>query len=98
MPKIKLQTYTLKEYEAGKRYTISCGLGTITPQKTVEIRTVADCEAALLAFAEELKATNKPWMVSILFDKHSGRKPAGFDAAEKATRLRAFVNTELAQD
>jgi D-serine deaminase-like pyridoxal phosphate-dependent protein len=97
MPKIKLTTFVLKDYKPGESHTVSIGLGQATPEKTVEIRSVADCIAALHAFAEELKPTGKPWKVSVNFDKRSGRKPAGFDAATAAHKLRAFVNEELAK-
>ena len=97
MPKIKLTTFVLVNYNPSGSYTVDLGLGQATPKKTVEIRTVADCIAALQAFAGELKPTGKSWMVSVNFDKRSGRKPAGFDAATAAHKLRAFVNEELAK-
>jgi len=97
MPKIKLTTFVLVDYKPSGSYTVDLGLGQATPEKTVEIKTVADCIAALQAFAEELKPTGKPWMVSANFDKRSGRKPAGFDAASAAHKLRDFVNEELAK-
>jgi hypothetical protein len=95
MPKIKLTTFKLEEYRPNG-YSVAID-GEATPQKTVEIRTVDDCVAAVTAFAEELKPMGKPWMVSVHFDKKSGRKPAGFDAADKAHKFRAFVNEELAK-
>jgi hypothetical protein len=45
-----------------------------TPKKTVEIKTVQDCETALATFADEVKATGKPWLVSITFENRSGRQ------------------------
>jgi hypothetical protein len=95
MPTIRLTAYPITERH---RYgvCISLGLGQQNPSRDEEIKTVADCEAALDRFAAEMTATGKPWQVSLLFLKKSGRKPAGFDKAEAQNRLRRDVNLELA--
>jgi hypothetical protein len=95
MPTIRLTAYPITERH---RYgvCISLGLGQQNPSRDEEIKTVADCEAALDRFAAEITATGKPWQVSVLFLKKSGRKPAGFDKAEAQNRLRRDVNPELA--
>jgi len=77
-------------------YTVSLGLSEKTPSKRFDIETVADCKAALKAFAAELEPTGKPWHLSILFDKNSGRKPSGFDKASTARELECHVNAHLA--
>lgn len=90
MVRIKLNTYKLVETAPGLIAYALC-LGEQTPSKTVEIKTVADAQKALADFAEEMKATGKPWHISALFDRRSGRKPNGFDKA----RLEANVNEHL---
>ncbi len=92
MTSIKINSYPLHSYTTNGLYCIGLCLATPTPSKTVEIKTVSDARVAVDAFAVELEATGKPWMVSALHDKRSGRKPNGFDKA----KLDAFVNTHLA--
>ena len=92
---IILNAYPLLDYGPNS-FTVSMGLGQNTPSKTVAIETVADCKAALAVFAKELEASGKPWHVSVLFDKRSGRKPSGFDKAQEARELQAHVNPHLA--
>jgi hypothetical protein len=76
--------------------TISMGLGEDHPRRTVEIKSVADCERELAAFAAEMTATGKPWRVSVYFPKQAARKPAGFNKAEAEDRLTRDVNLHLA--
>ena len=77
-------------------FSVSLGLRGDTPSKRVDIDTVGDCKAALAAFASELEPSGKPWHLSVLFDKRSGRKPAGFDKASAARELECHVNAHLA--
>ncbi len=77
-------------------YTLSLDLSGKSPSKRFDIQTVADCKAALAAFAEELKPSGKPWHLSVMFDKRTGRKPAGFDKASTARELQCHVNEHLA--
>ena len=77
-------------------YTVSLDLGGKSPSKRFDIETVADCKAALAAFAAELTPSGKPWHLSVFFDKRSGRKPAGFDKARDARELECHVNEHLA--
>jgi hypothetical protein len=78
-------------------YMVSLSLSEKTPSRRFGIETVADCKAALASFAEELKPSGKPWHLSVMFDKRSGRKPAGFDKASEARELQCHVNAHLAQ-
>ncbi len=78
-------------------YSISLSLSEKTPSKRADIDTVADCKAALAAFAKELEPSGKPWHLSVSFDKRSGRKPPGFDKASDARELQCHVNAHLAQ-
>jgi hypothetical protein len=78
-------------------YSISLSLSEKTPSKRVDIDTVADCKAALDAFAKELEPSGKPWHLSVSFDKRSGRKPPGFDKASDARELECHVNAHLAR-
>ncbi len=95
MPTIRLTAYPITErHHHG--VCISLGLGQKLPGRDEEIKTVADCEAALERFAVEMTATGKPWRLSVLFLKNSGRKPAGFDKADAQSRLTRNVNLELA--
>jgi hypothetical protein len=93
---ITLSSYPLHHYNENS-YSVTFDVGVASPSKRVEIKTVADCKAALAAYAEEVKATGKPWKCSVLFDDRSGRKPAGFAKAKAARELEAFVNTHLAK-
>ncbi len=77
-------------------FAISFAFGEKTPSKRVDIDTVADCKAALAAFAMELESSGKPWHLSVSFDKRSGRKPAGFDKASSSRELECNVNAHLA--
>lgn len=77
-------------------FTVSLSLGEKTPSKRFDIETVADCKAALKAFAAELEPSDKPWHLSVSFEKRSGRKPAGFDKASEARELQCHVNEHLA--
>ncbi len=77
-------------------FAITFDFGEKTPSKRFAIETVADCKAALKAFSTELEPTGKPWHLSVLFDKKSGRKPAGFDKANSARELECHVNAHLA--
>ena len=77
-------------------YTVSLDLSGKSPSKRFAIETVADCKAALAAFAAELTPSSKPWHLSVFFDKRSGRKPAGFDKARDARELECRVNEHLA--
>ena len=77
-------------------YTVSLDLSGKSPSKRFDIETVADCKAALAAFAAELTPSGKPWHLSVFFDKRSGRKPAGFDKARDARELECRVNEHLA--
>jgi hypothetical protein len=78
-------------------FSVSIDLGGKSPSRRVAINTVADCKAALAAFASELEPTGKPLHLSVHFDKRSGRKPAGFDKASDARELQCHVNAHLAQ-
>jgi hypothetical protein len=78
-------------------FSDSLSLREATPTKRVDIDTVADCKAALVAFATELEPTGKPWHLSVTFDKRSGRKPPGFDKASSARELQCHVNPHLAK-
>ena len=77
-------------------FTVGIDLAGKSPSKRVAINTVADCKAALAAFASELEPGGKPLHLSVLFDKRSGRKPAGFDKADSARELQCHVNAHLA--
>ena len=92
---ITINAYPLNEV-GPHSYTVSLSFGDKGPSKRVDIDTVADCKAALAAFAEELKPSDKPWHLSVMFDKRSGRKPAGFDRASEARELQCHVNEHLA--
>lgn len=84
--------------EAGPRsFTVSLSLSNDNPTKRVPIDTVADCKAALAAFAAELEPAGKPLHLSVRFDKSSGRKPSGFDKASDARELQLHVNPHLAR-
>jgi|SRR5271165_4369731 len=78
-------------------FSVSLGLGAKTHSKRFDVETVADCKAALSAFAAELELSAKPWHLSVSFDKRSGRKPPGFDRAASARELEGHVNAHLAQ-
>jgi hypothetical protein len=93
--RITINAYSL--LECGPRsYSISCDLTGKSPSKAVEIDTLSDCKLALRAFAAELEGTDKPWHLSISFDKKSGRRPAGFEKAQTARELECHVNPHLA--
>jgi hypothetical protein len=77
-------------------FTVALELGANNPSKRFDIETVADCKVALAAFAAELEPGARPWHLSVSFDKHSGRKPAGFDKASTARELECHVNAHLA--
>ncbi|MGO9547089.1 MAG: hypothetical protein ACLPPF_20140 [Rhodomicrobium sp.] len=77
-------------------YSVSLSLSEKTPSKCFAIETVADCKAALKAFAAEFEPSGKPWHLSVMFDKRSGRKPPGFDKASDARELECHVNAHLA--
>ncbi len=92
---ITINAYPLAEC-GPNHYTVSIDLSGTAPSKRFDIDTVADCKAALAAFAKELEASGKPWHVSVMFDKRSGRKPPGFDKASAARELQCHVNAHLA--
>ncbi len=92
---ISINAYPLVEC-GPNYYSVSLSLSEKTPSKRAGIETVADCKAALKAFAAELEPSGKPWHLSISFDKRSGRKPAGFDKASTARELECHVNAHLA--
>ena len=78
-------------------FSVSLSLSKEAPSRRVDVDTVADCKAALAAFAAELEPLGKPLHLSVHFDKRSGRKPAGFDKASTARELECHVNAHLAQ-
>jgi hypothetical protein len=78
-------------------FAISFDIGQKCPSKRFGADTVADCKAALAVFAKELEPSGKSWHLSVSFDKHSGRKPAGFDKANTARELQYHVNPHLAK-
>jgi hypothetical protein len=92
---ITINAYPLAEC-GPHSYSISFGIGKETPSKRFDIETVADCKAALSAFAAEMEPSGKPWHLSVSFDRRSGRKPAGFDKASSARELECHVNAHLA--
>ncbi len=92
---ITINAYPLNEVGPNS-YSISLDLSQKSPSKRFDIETVADCKAALAAFADELVPSGKPWHLSVMFDKRSGRKPAGFDKASQARELERHVNAHLA--
>ncbi len=93
---ITITAYPLNEV-GPHSYTVSLSFSDKGPSKRFDIETVADCKAALAVFAEELKPSGKPWHLSVMFDKRSGRKPSGFDKASEARELQCHVNAHLAQ-
>lgn len=96
MPRIILNAYQLLKVGAGyEQYALDIGGRSNAPQKTVEIKNLADCKREFQIFVGECVATGKPWHCSTLFDKRSGRKPAGFDKAYEARELRCNVNAHL---
>jgi len=92
---ININAYPLAECGPNS-FAITFAFGEKTPSKRFAIETVADCKAALKAFAAELEPIGKPWHLSVAFDKSSGRKPAGFDKANNARELECHVNAHLA--
>ena len=62
------------------------------PSHKVEVKTIADVQRELDAYAAQFKGTGKPWCVMASHVKSSGRKVAGFDKAD----TRRYVNEELA--
>ncbi len=92
---ITINAYPLNEVGPNS-YSISLDLSQKSPSKRFDVETVADCKAALAAFADELVPSGKPWHLSVMFDKRSGRKPAGFDKASQARELERHVNAHLA--
>ena len=93
---ITINAYPL--HEVGPNFhTVSITFGEKSPSKRFDVDTVADCKAALAAFAIEMEPSGKPWHLSVSFDKRSGRKPAGFDKASQARELECHVNPHLAQ-
>ncbi|MGO9546854.1 MAG: hypothetical protein ACLPPF_18915 [Rhodomicrobium sp.] len=92
---ITINAYPLTECRSNS-FTIAFNFREKSPSKLFAIETVADCKAALKAFAAELEPTGKPWHLSVSFDKKSGRKPAGFDKAQTARELECHVNSHLA--
>ncbi len=92
---ITISAYPLNEV-GPHSYTVSLSFSDKGPSKRFDIETVADCKAALKAFAAEVELTGKPWHLSVSFDKRSGRKPAGFDKANAARELECHVNAHLA--
>jgi hypothetical protein len=92
---ITINAYPLQEC-GPNYYTVSLSLGEKVPSKRFPIETVAECKAALKAFATELEPGGKPWHLSVSFDKSSGRKPSGFDKAASARELECHVNAHLA--
>jgi hypothetical protein len=94
--RIAINAYPLEEW-GPRSYSIKLSLSERTPSKNAVITTVDDCRAALKEFAAEMESTGKPWHLSVSFDKHSGRKPAGFDKAMTARELECNVNTHLAK-
>ena len=95
MAQIQITAYPILAHSAGMT-TISMGLGDNHPRRTVEIKSVTDCERELEAFAKEMTATGKPWRVSVFFPRQAARKPAGFDRAKADDRLAKDVNLHLA--
>ena len=93
---IVINAYPLSEV-GPHSYTVSLSFGDKGPSKRFDIETVADCKAALAAFAAEIVPTGKPWHLSVMFDKRSGRKPAGFERASNARELQCHVNAHLAE-
>jgi len=92
---ITINAYPLSEV-GPHSYTVSLSFSDKGPSKRFDVETVADCKAALAAFADELVPSGKPWHLSVMFDKRSGRKPAGFDKASQARELECHVNAHLA--
>jgi hypothetical protein len=86
---------TTRDTVAGS-FTVSLSFSEKGPSKLFHISTVADCKAALKAFAAELEPSGKPWHLSVSFNKRSGRKPQGFDKACSARELECQVNAHLA--
>jgi hypothetical protein len=92
---ITINAYPLTECGPNS-FTVSLSFRDKGPSRQFGIETVADCKAALHAFAKELEPSGKPWHLSVSFDKRSGRKPAGFDKAASARELECHVNPHLA--
>jgi hypothetical protein len=84
MATIKLTTNPLVSAEP-----FSCIITQNGPSKKVEAKTMAEIKSAIAAFAEELKATGKPW--SIFPIVIAGRAPTGFNKTPER-ELRALVN------
>lgn len=67
--------------------------GSVLPAATIEAETLAECEAKLSAYAETVKATGNPALVSaIAHPRNAGRKIRGFDAW--ANEKEIFVNED----
>jgi hypothetical protein len=95
MAQVEVNAYPIHERFPGG-HTISFDLTSRSPSKRYDIKNVDDAKAALADFAMEMAKTQKAWEVSVRFDKRSGRKPAGFDKADRARELQCLVNLELA--
>lgn len=92
---ITINAYPLSEV-GPHSYTVSLSFSDKGPSKRFDVETVAACKVALAAFADELVPSGKPWHLSVMFDKRSGRKPAGFDKASQAREMECHVNSHLA--
>jgi hypothetical protein len=92
MPKLNLTTWKLNRRDGRNFEAEPLSNG---PRKTVEIGNLVDAKRELAIFADEAKATGKPWIILATFDKRSGRAPAGLNKALAADELQAFVNEEL---
>jgi hypothetical protein len=97
MPTVKLNTWRFTKVTPYGMCVCEKDWDEQTPYKEVEIKTLADIETALMDFAEEMRATGKPWRVTAYFVPRSGRKPAGFDKAKASGKLSVYVNRHLVE-
>jgi hypothetical protein len=81
MAKILLCCYPAESNETGISVTFSFSKGAPMPSKTLEVKRTDDALAALEQYKIEAAKTGLP--LAITMRVIEGRKPAGFDAANK---------------
>jgi hypothetical protein len=96
MALIEVNSFQLRSYENDGSYSVNIGVGGQTPSKLYTVENVDDCRKALHAFAAEVAATGKPYLLTIRHLRRGGRKPSGYD--REVANLKVFVNKEACDD
>ena len=92
---ILLSAYPGREYPGGRQLAML--IGERIPQRRIAIASLPEITEAVAAFGRVIQEANPGASFEVSVTVTSGRKPRGFDAADRATSFggRAFLRSDV---